>query len=92
MDHLEGTHFDGSYPHVFVTLGASVRITFIFFNLILLFVKIIKKNLPVYRYNIYHKFSRSPYVARMTPNELITNENHSHRRDQNTNQFILNVG
>lgn len=23
MDHLEGTHFDSSFPHVFVTLGAS---------------------------------------------------------------------
>ncbi|XP_015594456.1 glucose-6-phosphate 1-dehydrogenase isoform X2 [Cephus cinctus] len=23
MDHLEGTHFDGSFPHVFITLGAS---------------------------------------------------------------------
>lgn len=24
MDRVEGTHFDGSYPHVFVTFGASV--------------------------------------------------------------------
>ena len=26
MDHLEGTHFDSSIPHVFITLGASVSI------------------------------------------------------------------
>lgn len=24
MDRVEGTHFDGTYPHVFVTFGASV--------------------------------------------------------------------
>lgn len=22
---MEGTHFDGTYPHIFVTFGASVR-------------------------------------------------------------------
>lgn len=25
MDRMEGTHFDGTYPHIFVTFGASVR-------------------------------------------------------------------
>lgn len=24
MDRMEGAHFDGSYPHVFITFGASV--------------------------------------------------------------------
>lgn len=24
MDHLEGTHFYGQVPHIFITLGASV--------------------------------------------------------------------
>lgn len=25
MDRMEGTHFDGTYPHIFVTFGASVK-------------------------------------------------------------------
>lgn len=25
MDRMEGTHFDGTFPHIFVTFGASVR-------------------------------------------------------------------
>lgn len=28
---LEGTHFDGSHPHVFVVFGASVRFFSLFF-------------------------------------------------------------
>lgn len=24
MDRVEGTHFDGTYPHIFITFGASV--------------------------------------------------------------------
>lgn len=25
MDRMEGTRFDGTYPHIFVTFGASVK-------------------------------------------------------------------
>jgi len=26
MDRVEGTHFDGTYPHIFITFGASVSL------------------------------------------------------------------
>lgn len=38
MVRMEGTHFDGTYPHIFVTFGASVSRT------IKVFVLVIKLN------------------------------------------------